>query len=168
MQQIDPTQITDNFISLIGKEWMLITAGDASSYNTMTASWGTIGFLWNHPVAFVFVRTERYTFKFMEQYEGFTLSFLGDSHREAYKICGSRSGRDTNKIQAANLHPITTPSGLITFDEARLTLECKKLYSSMLQKDHFSDPFVYEQWYGGTHGGDHKMYIGEINTCYIP
>ncbi|HJB84163.1 MAG TPA: flavin reductase [Candidatus Alistipes merdigallinarum] len=167
MQQIDPTQITDNFISLIGKEWMLITAGSATLYNTMTASWGAAGYLWNRPVAFVFVRPERYTFEFMEQNENFSLSFLGKDHRDAYKICGSRSGRDTNKIQEANLHPLTTPSGLVTFKEARLTVECKKIYGSMLQKDHFSEPSIYEQWYGETHGGDHKLYIGAITACFI-
>lgn len=166
MRPIDPAQITDNFISLIGKEWMLITAGSLSSYNTMTASWGAAGYLWNRPVAFVFVRPERYTFEFMEKNEGFTLSFLGTEHREAYKICGSRSGRDTDKVQEANLHPLTTPLGLVAFEEARLTLECKKLYGSMLEKDHFYDPSIYGQWYG-THGGDHKLYIGAITASYV-
>ena len=39
MEKIDPAWITENFISLIGREWMLVTAGDASRFNTMTASW---------------------------------------------------------------------------------------------------------------------------------
>ena len=46
---------------LIGKQWMLVTAGPADEFNTMTASWGGIGWLWNKPVAFVFIRPERYT-----------------------------------------------------------------------------------------------------------
>lgn len=167
MQQIDSTQVTDNFISLIGKEWMLITAGNLSSFNTMTASWGAVGYLWNRPVAFIFVRPERYTFEFIERNDRFTLSFLGDTHREAYKICGSRSGRNTNKIEEANLHPLATPSGLVTFEEARLTLDCQKIYTTPIQKDSFIDPAIYKQWYGGTHGGDHKLYIGAINECYV-
>ncbi len=60
MEKIDPAWITENFISLIGREWMLVTAGDASRF-TMTASWGGVGYLWNKPVVFVFVRPERYT-----------------------------------------------------------------------------------------------------------
>lgn len=51
----------EDAFQLIGQEWMLITAGDSASYNTMTASWGGIGWLWNKPVAFIFVRPERYT-----------------------------------------------------------------------------------------------------------
>ena len=53
MQSIDPKQISDNLISLISKEWMLVTAGNATSFNTMTAAWGAMGYLWNRPVAFI-------------------------------------------------------------------------------------------------------------------
>ena len=75
---------------------MLVTAGNATSFNTMTAAWGAMGYLWNRPVAFIFIRPERYTYEFIERNDGFTLSFLGEEHREAYKICGSHSGRDRN------------------------------------------------------------------------
>ena len=44
-KQIDPAEITDNFIRAIGREWMLVTAGNRESCNTMTASWGLIGFI---------------------------------------------------------------------------------------------------------------------------
>ena len=167
MQSIDPKQISDNLISLISKEWMLVTAGNATSFNTMTAAWGAMGYLWNRPVAFIFISQERYANEFIERNDGFTLSFLGEEHREAYKICGSHSGRDMDKIQAAHLHPATTPAGLVTFEESRLTLECQKIYATTIQSDSFIDPSIYSQWYGGTHGGDHKLYIGAINACYI-
>ncbi|WP_337398226.1 hypothetical protein [Alistipes putredinis] len=49
-KQIDPAEITDNFIRAIGREWMLITAGNGESCNAMTASWGMIGFIWGRPV----------------------------------------------------------------------------------------------------------------------
>ena len=99
MEKIDPAWITENFISLIGREWMLVTAGDASRFNTMTASWGGVGYLWNKPVVFVFVRPERYTFEFIERCDCFTLSFLCEEYREAYKVCGSRSWRDTDIVK---------------------------------------------------------------------
>ena len=57
----------------IAKEWMLITAEKQMDgkpvANTMTASWGGIGWLWNKPVVFVFIRSERYTYEFMEENE---------------------------------------------------------------------------------------------------
>ena len=60
-KQIDPAEITDNFIRAIGREWMLVTAGNRESCNTMTASWGLIGFIWGRPVAQFVIRPQRYT-----------------------------------------------------------------------------------------------------------
>lgn len=105
MERIDPARLAENFIELIGREWMLVTAGSPEKFNTMTASWGGAGFLWNRPVAFVFVRPERYTYEFMERETCFTLSFLGHGDREAYRICGSKSGRRIDKAAEAGLTP---------------------------------------------------------------
>lgn len=79
MRKIDISVLKDNVIDLIGKQWMLITAGNIDHYNMMTASWGTIGFLWGKPVACVVIRPQRYTLEFVEKEECFTLSFLMSS-----------------------------------------------------------------------------------------
>ena len=123
MTKIDPKQIDENVIRLIGSQWMLVTAGNPAHFNTMTASWGGLGFLWNRPVAFVFIRPQRYTFQFAEENSGLTLSFFGEEYRDALKICGSRSGRDTDKVAEAGLTPETctrcTWSRLSTSGDAR-------------------------------------------------
>ena len=67
MKPIAVNQLSDNFFETISKEWMLVTAGNKDAFNTMTANWGGIGFLWNKPVVYVFIRPERYTFDFMEE-----------------------------------------------------------------------------------------------------
>ena len=90
MKKIAPEELSDNPIRLIGRDWMLITAGQMGDFNTMTASWGGVGHLWNVPVAFVFVRPERYTYGFMEREEGFTLSFFDGRYRTALKSCLER------------------------------------------------------------------------------
>lgn len=133
MTKIDPKQIDENVIRLIGSQWMLVTAGNPAHFNTMTASWGGLGFLWNRPVAFVFIRPQRYTFQFAEENSGLTLSFFGEEYRDALKICGSRSGRDTDKVAEAGLTPEPTPGGNVAFGEASLVLECRKLYAEMLR-----------------------------------
>ena len=61
MKEINVSELKDNMFDAIGKEWMLVTAGNSSSFNTMTASWGGVGVLWGKPVAFIFIRPERYT-----------------------------------------------------------------------------------------------------------
>ena len=58
MKKLEVKDLKENFFEAIGKEWMLVTAGTKEKFNTMTASWGGIGWLWNKPVAFVFIRPE--------------------------------------------------------------------------------------------------------------
>ena len=115
MKEIKVNELTDNLFETISKEWMLVTAGTKDKFNTMTANWGGTGFLWNRPVAFIFIRPERYTFDFIEQNDYLTLSFLGEEHKEVHKICGSKSGRDMDKVKATGLSPLFTENGSIIF-----------------------------------------------------
>lgn len=94
-------------------------------------------------VAFVFVRPERYTYEFMERETCFTLSFLGHGDREAYRICGSKSGRRIDKAAEAGLTPRPTELGNVAFEQSRLTLECRKLYASMINEGLFVDESIY-------------------------
>lgn len=166
MHKIDPGQIAENFIDIIGHEWMLITAGTPQRFNMMTASWGGAGYLWNKPAATIFVRPERYTFEFIEQTGRFSLSFLGDGHKAVHKITGSKSGRDTDKAAAAGLHPLITQTGGIFYEETRLGMECNVLYTDKIEAANFQDPALARQWYDPSHGGFHKMYIAEITGAW--
>ena len=65
--EITPQQIAGNPFQMIGQEWMLITAGEESAYNTMTASWGGVGIMWNMPVAAAVIRPTRHTYTFTER-----------------------------------------------------------------------------------------------------
>ena len=162
MKAIEPSLVKDNFIEIIGKEWMLVSAGDKDKFNMMTASWGGVGFLWNKPVVFVFIRPERYTREFVDAKGAFTLSFLGEEHKTAHKICGAKSGRDIDKVAATGLTPYFTDLGNPCFEESRLTLECKTLYVTKMDKDHFVDPALYEKWYSAMAGNPHNVYVAEI------
>lgn len=137
MKAINPNEIKDNFIELIGKEWMLVSAGDKEKFNMMTASWGGVGVLWNRPVVFAFIRSERYTREFIDAKNEFTITFLGPEHRKAHSICGSKSGREIDKVAATGLTPLFTEAGNPVFEEARLTLECKVVYKSEIERPSF-------------------------------
>lgn len=157
----------ENAFDLIGKEWMLVTAGTPDKYNTMTASWGGIGWLWNKPVAFIFIRPERFTHDFIEANDRLTLSFYGEAYRKALQICGSKSGRDINKTEATGLTPVILENGAITFGEARMTLDCRKLFKSPMKSDSFIDKSLLERWYNDRPGGGlHDIYIVEIENIY--
>lgn len=156
---ITPADITDNAFSLIGKDWALVTAGDSESFNTMTVSWGSVGIMWNKPVAFTFIRPQRYTFGFLEKNGMFTMSFFGEEYRKALQICGTKSGRDTDKVKETGLTPAFTEDGVPYFEEARLVLVCKKLYAQDL-----SESSIIEEAVKSNYSGDdyHRMYVSEI------
>ncbi len=159
----------ENAFDLIGKEWMLVTATrQDETFNTMTASWGGIGWLWNKPVAFVFIRPERFTHDFIEDADRLTLSFYGEDYRKALQLCGSKSGRDTDKVAATGLTPVRLETGATTFGESRLTLDCRKLFKSSMQASHFIDRSVLERWYNDQPGGSlHDIYVVEIEEVYV-
>lgn len=168
MEKKDINALTkENVIDLIGNQWMLITAGDKDKFNTMTASWGGVGFLWNKPVAFIFVRPERYTHEFIDSNERLTLSFFHESQRKALQICGSKSGRDCDKVSMAGLHSEQLADGVVTFSEARLILVCRKLFRSDMSEADFLDKTVAEKWYNDKPGGGwHTVYVVEIEDVY--
>lgn len=154
----DLHRIDENTFKLIGSDWMLITSGTRGSFNTMTASWGGLGVLWNKPVSYIFVRPTRYTYEFLERNKTYSLSFFDEKYRRALSICGSKSGRDTDKVREAGLTPVVSESGIVHFGEAKLVLECTKLYYDDIEPSHFLSPEIdkmYENDY-------HRMYIGEI------
>jgi flavin reductase (DIM6/NTAB) family NADH-FMN oxidoreductase RutF len=159
---IKPTAVGDNVFKLIDKDWMLITAGSIKSWNTMTASWGGLGVLWNKPVAFAFVRPTRHTYGFMERAGRFTLSFFPERYRKALAFCGTHSGRDTDKAAATGLAPLVVVPGAVSFKQARLVLVCRKLYTTDIDPARFVDPKIDKLYPKKDY---HRLYVGEITTC---
>lgn len=155
----------ENAFDLIGKEWMLVTAGTEEKFNTMTASWGGVGILWNKTVAFLFIRPERYTHGFLEENERVTLSFYGEEYRKALQICGTKSGRDTDKVKECGFTPLKLESGAMTFAESRMTLDCRKLFKTEMTEANFIDREILDKQYGA-HGGMHTVYVVEIESVY--
>lgn len=163
-RKIEPMALTSNVFEMLDRDWMLITAGDMLKHNTMTASWGMFGFLWRKPVVNIFIRPQRYTYNFVDESNHFSLSFFGTKYREALNICGTKSGRDIDKIKEANLTPIQTPNGTVSFLEARLIFDCVKLYSDDIVPNCFNDNQVPLSIY--PQNDFHRFFIGEIVGCY--
>ncbi|MEN8209083.1 MAG: flavin reductase [Candidatus Fermentibacteria bacterium] len=159
-KEIKPDDISDSVFKLIAEDWFLLTAGSpADGYNTMTASWGGLGQLWHKRAAFVFVRPQRHTWKFMENNELFTMSFFSEAYRDALKYCGSHSGRDTDKALETGLTPFEPSAGTAAFEQAALILVCRKLYFQDFKPERFLDNEIDSLY---PEKGYHRMYIGEI------
>lgn len=165
-KSIDPKQISENAIKLIGTDWMLVSAGNRQKFNTMTASWGGIGVLWGKPCVFAFVRPQRYTREFIDKSKTLSLSFFDEKYKDALKICGSKSGRDCDKVALARLSPLFA-EGCNTpyFEEAKLALICKKMYVGQLYESGFLDKAQIERWY--PEKDFHKVYIASIESVLV-
>lgn len=163
LQKIEPQDINQNPFKLIDDDWFLLSAGDLHAFNTMTASWGGVGILWNKPVVFCFVRPQRYTYKFMESNDLFTMSFFDESHRDALSLCGKVSGRQTDKMKATGLKPFESPHGSIFYEQSKLMLECRKLYFSDIIPEHFIVEAINKNYPKKDY---HRMYIGEIISSF--
>lgn len=156
--EIDPLELSDNVFRAVGREWMLITAGREGNLNTMTASWGGLGVLWNANVSFAFVRPSRYTYEFMEREPYYSLSFLDPGGRRPLQYCGAHSGREVDKLAETGLVPrFDAPSPY--FEQARLALICRKMYTADIDPDRFLDPAISASYKEGDY---HRMYVGEI------
>ena len=158
-QTMDPKALTENVFSLIGDKWMLITAGTAQSCNTMTASWGGLGVIWGAPAATCYIRPQRYTKEFVDREEYFTLTFFGEEYRKALALCGSKSGREVDKVKECGFTVKTAACGAPYFEEAELVLVCRKRFAQEMDPANIPAD-VKEKWY---HQEDyHTLYIGEI------
>ena len=148
---------TDIF-SVFDKKWALLTAGNKDSFNTMTVSWGGMGTIWGKPVATVYVRTSRYTHEFMDREGYFTVSFYPEEYRKVLGVLGSKSGRDMDKMNGSGLTAKTLQES-VTFEEAEITLVCRKMFMQRLEPSNITDPDAAKFYAGDT---PHDMYIGEV------
>ena len=163
-KEINLEELQFNPFTKIGTQWMLITAGNETAFNTMTASWGGMGVLWGKNVVTTYIRPQRYTKKFVDENDVFTLSFYGEEYKKALSICGSKSGRDCDKVAEAGLTPYFTDD-TAAFEEAELILICKKVYANHMPPTNFIDSEADAKWY--PEKDYHTMYIAEITKVLI-
>lgn len=162
--EVDISELTFNPFTKISKDWMLVTAGDEKKNNTMTASWGGLGVLWNKNVSFVFIRPQRYTLEFVEQQDCYSLSFFDETYKQALSFCGSKSGRDVDKVKETGLTPVYEEAAPY-FAQAKMVFICRKMYKQnidpacMLEADIDSANYPNKDY--------HKMFIGAIEKVLI-
>ncbi len=160
MKEISVNELQMNPMTLIGNQWMLVTAGTRErGYNTMTASWGHLGCLWNLPTSVIYVRPQRYTKEFVDREEYYSLSFFSQEHQKALGYLGSHSGRDGDKVAAVGFTPVSDEN-TTWFAQAQLVLICRKLYRAPLVEAGFLDRKVMDTAYPGR--DFHDLYVGQI------
>lgn len=159
MKEIKHENFQENAFEIIGKDWLLITAEKDGKVNTMTASWGGVGVLWNKKVAYIFIRPQRYTKEFVDFSDRLSVCVLPNSYRKELSYLGNVSGKDEDKISNANLK-VQKYEDVPYFDEARLTLICRKLYAQDLKEECFIEKDIIDKWH--PEKDYHTMYVVEI------
>jgi len=164
VKEIDIQSIKMNPFTLIGEQWMLISAKKDDVCNTMTASWGGLGVLWSKNVVSVYIRPQRYTNEFVDGSHHFTLSFFDESYKKTLAYLGRVSGRDEDKIAKSEL-TLINDENMVAFEEAELIIVCKKIYKQQLMKDCFIDDSISSSVYPDD--DFHYLYVGEIEKIYV-
>lgn len=170
-RQIDAFAYAGHICNSLKKGILLTTAVD-DKVNTMTIGWGKIGIEWGKPVFIAYVRESRHTKQMLEQHGEFTISVpYGSYDSKILGYCGSRSGRDTDKIRDMSLtleqpNVISVPG----IKEFPLTLECRVIYKQ--QQDLTAIPGdIIERYYPEENSSGyrdyHIAYYGEILDAYL-
>lgn len=164
-KEISATDIRYNISDLLKNRWGLVTAGSADGYNTMTVSWGAMGELWGSDSVTVYIRPQRYTEKFMDKSDYFSLSFYPmELKNQIHSVCGSKSGRDIDKAKACGITPCFSEKAPY-FEEAELVIICKKTAKGKFEPSQFTCGEIEDKWY--PQKDFHYIYYGEIEKVLI-
>ena len=150
----------------------LVTAKADGEVNTMTIGWGTLGVEWGKPIFTVFVRQSRHTKKLLDKNGEFTINvpLKGVDRKAILGFCGSKSGRDVDKIKEMDLHleepDVISVPGIKEFP---ITLECKVVYKQDQDLSAIAEDKRLRYYAPGTaNDGDyHTAYYGEVLAAYI-
>ncbi|EJO5347588.1 flavin reductase family protein [Clostridium botulinum] len=151
-------------IEHLHKKGAFLTGSVDGKVNTMTISWGNIGFQWRKPVFIALVRESRYTKEFIDKSNEFTVTIpFDDTMKEALAFCGSKSGREFDKIKECKLKlkdgiKVNTP----VIESNGMHYECRVIYKQPLDLQAM-DKELLDTFYSD--GNNHVLYYGEILHC---
>lgn len=157
------------------KKGCLMTTKNGDFVNTMTIGWGHIGLEWNRTTFVAYVRESRYTRTMVDNHGEFTINIpVGAIDKSILGICGTKSGRDMDKIKALNLTLIDSEHVAVPgIKELPLTLECKVLYKQKQDLALIPDEII-KKFYPNVNNGSevpeqdcHYAYGAEIVGAYI-
>lgn len=165
MKEIYANEVKDNVVNEFGKNWALVTARKKDgTFNMCTLSWGSIGVLWSKAVVTVYVKPIRHTDSFMFEDDYFTVTFFEEDHKKDLVLCGTKSGRDIDKIKESNLEVIQLDNG-ITYKDFKRVYLCRKIYQAPFVKEGFiNNDEALQKYYKDE--PFHNVYIGEIVKVY--
>jgi flavin reductase (DIM6/NTAB) family NADH-FMN oxidoreductase RutF len=164
MREVKAKELSVDVVNLWMNRWLLLTAGTIDECNMMTVAWGSIGCMWTKPFAQIVVRPQRYTRKYIEQSDSFTLCAFPEEYRKDLLTLGTLSGRDGDKLSKTGLtlkasRRVIAPS----YNEAIFILECRKIYFQDMDPGGFVDKTIQDNYAANDY---HRIYFGEILSVF--
>jgi flavin reductase (DIM6/NTAB) family NADH-FMN oxidoreductase RutF len=157
-EKIDCFAAHQETMSALGGNGCLLVTGEPG--NPMTIGWGTMGIIWGKPVFTVLVRPSRYSYTLLEAFPQFSVNVPTGKLKKALAVCGSKSGRDTDKISTCGL---TLQPGIILpvphIRECHLHYECRVLQTAELNRDNYDETLLNHHY---PQGDFHRVYFAEI------
>lgn len=166
-QTVQPKDFDRNIFSLVGDDWTVITAGEDP--NSMVASWGGTGIMFNKPVTWCFLRANRFTLEKMRETGTYTFCYFPSEYKGDILKFGTASGRNTDKMDQTRLTPMQTPDGMPAYEEAQVIIECRLIAAPTVSKEEFYTQEGKDFLQGGFDEAKdwHKLVYGEITNIYI-
>lgn len=162
-KEITVKEITKSACTMFSEGWAIVSAGNENDYNGMTVSWGCLGHVWRKDVANVYVRPTRYTYKYFEENDYFTVCIFKGDFKKDLTYVGKHSGRDEDKFAKTDLD-YSFIDGLPVVNQAEYVLLCKKAYAHDIIRPEFIDKSV-EAFYQDDNL--HRSYYGVIEKVFI-
>lgn len=167
--EITPEELQGNVFTLVGSDYTVITAGAPTEYNSMVASFGGWGILFEKPVTWCFLRSNRYTLEMIRKEKKYTMTYFDKEYQPDIMLFGTKSGRDTEKMKESKLTSVQTPLGNTTYKEAKLIIECELTEVTTISPDDFYTDGGRE-FVTGAHnetGDYHKLVFGTITNVWV-
>ena len=116
-----------------------LVCNTAGGVNVMTIGWGSIGIMWSKPVMMVPVRFSRMSHDLMEEGSEFTVCVpKKGTMKEELKFCGTKSGRDYNKVEETGLKTDKAKEVSVPIlKDCQIVFECRTLAKMDLSEEVF-------------------------------
>jgi flavin reductase (DIM6/NTAB) family NADH-FMN oxidoreductase RutF len=130
----------------------------------MAIGWGTAGIIWGLPIFIVLVRPTRFTFGLMEESREFTVNVPTEALEKQVDLCGTKSGRDMDKVKACGFkmekgHEISIPY----IAECPIHYECRVVHKNDVINAELDGKILNKSY---PEGNLHRVYYGEILGVY--
>ena len=139
---------------------LLVSQAEEGKPNAMAIGWATVGVIWGRPMLVVLVRHSRYTWRLLEAHDEFTVNVPPPALADAVMVCGTKSGRDTDKFAETGLTPVAAQHvGMPIIHECAVHYECRIVHRNNVDPTHLAGAIMGE-FYG--EGDFHTIYYGHI------